>query len=104
MIEDTFDFAARAIARALGDEVTWKPGTAEEKQVYAVFSNGFDRVQSGDVRISSKRPEIQIPGSVLPSEPARGDRVEIRNETFEVANPKRDAEAVSWNLVLKRVD
>lgn len=101
-IDDTFDFAVGSIVQALGDEVVWKPGDAEETTIRAVFGDGFERVQSGDIRISSRSPEILVRASDLPSEPARGDEVRVRGTLFEVATPKSDAEDVSWTLVLKR--
>lgn len=102
-IAQTFDFAARAVNRALGDVVTWRPGTASEKEIRATFGHGFERVTSGDVRISSRRSEIMVVLSDLPEAPAKGHQVLIREELFEVVNPQQDVEAVSANLVLKKL-
>lgn len=101
-IEETWDFAMGAVVGALGDEVVWKPGTAEETTLDAVFGDGFERVRGGDVRISSRSPEIMVRASDLPSDPTKGDQVRVRGILFEVATPKSDVEAVSWTLVLKR--
>lgn len=101
-IEETWDFAMGAVTRALGDDVTWKPGTAEETSLKAVYGEGFDRVASGTVRVSSTRPEIMVRASDLPSEPARGDEVSVRGTTYVVSTIEQDVEAVSYNLVLKR--
>jgi hypothetical protein len=102
LIRDTFDFAAGEIARALGDEVTWRPGHAEETTVYAVYGRGFELVQRGEIRINSHKPEIMIRSDDLPSEPLKGMRVEVRGMMFEVATPQLDVEGVSYTLVLKK--
>jgi len=101
-IEDIFDFAAGAVTGALGDEVTWKPGTASEATIKGVYGRGFDRVQSGNIRLSSNRPELMVRASDLDSDPVEGDELEVRGITFEVVTPKLDVENVSWTLVLKR--
>lgn len=104
-IESTFAFASRATCRALGDVVVWRPETAYEKEIRAVFGRGFDQVASGTVRVSSRRPEITIALSDLDDgeDPEEGFEVEIRGTRFMIASPpQHDVEAVSALLVLKK--
>lgn len=103
MTSSVWDFAARAINGALGDVVTWKPGTPQELEVRAVFGNGFERVRSGEIRVASTRPELTVVLSELPEPPAQGDQVRVREQLFEVATPRPDVEAVSVTLTLKAV-
>lgn len=97
MIRDTFDFAVSAIGNALGDEVTYNGAT-----VRAVFGSDFAAVQSGDVRLSSRRPEISVRLDDLPAEPESGDEVVVRGVSYTVATVRPDVEDVSATLVLKR--
>lgn len=103
MSQDYFDLAAQAYVDAVGDEVTYNG-----EQIHAVFGSGWVSVESGDVRISSRRPEIYIRLADLPDGAAAGltpgepgDEVEIRGRLFEVATVKPDAEEVGVDLVLK---
>lgn len=91
------------LTRSLGELVTWRPGTPEESEVYAIFGNGFQRVQAGELRVSSQRPELMVRLADLPSEPQEGYEVMVRGSLFTVASkPQMDVEAVSANLVLKK--
>lgn len=101
-IESTFAFASRQVSRALGDTVVWRPDTAfEQDDVKAVYGRGFRRVPSGDLRVSSRRPEITVALSDLDTDPEVGYEVEVRDTRFEVARVEHDIEDVSATLVLK---
>ena len=101
-IESTWDFAAGAINNALGDVVTWKPGTGSETEIKAVYGNGFERVQSGAIRIASRSPELSVRASDLPADPVEDDELTVRGITFKVVKAKADVEDVSFTLVLKK--
>ncbi|HSH45106.1 MAG TPA: hypothetical protein VK966_04590 [Longimicrobiales bacterium] len=96
MIRETYDFAVDAIVNAMGDEVSYLGTT-----VPAVYGSGFSRVQSGDVRVSSRRPEIMARLDDLPTAPEQGHEVAVRDQMFEVASVQPDVEGVSVTLVLK---
>lgn len=96
-VEDAFDFAAESVVRALGEEVTYEGATIE-----AVYGRGFNRVDGGDIRVSSARPELMVRLADLSTAPAAGDAVTVRGMDFTVATPKIDVEGVSATLVLKR--
>ncbi|HSH44727.1 MAG TPA: hypothetical protein VK966_02670 [Longimicrobiales bacterium] len=98
MIRDTFDFAADAIVQAFGDEVAYKGNT-----IRAVFGSGFQRVESGDVRVASRRPEISVRLDDLPTAPEKGEPVTVRSLAYEVAAIRPDVEDVSVTLVLKAI-
>lgn len=98
-MKDAYDFAAGEIARVLGEEVTYQGAT-----VPAVFGSGFQRVQSGEIRISSRRPEIMVRLADLAAPPLEKDLAVIRGQTYEVATVRPDVEDVSATLVLKAVD
>jgi len=98
VIRDTFDFAASAINQALGDEVEYNG-----KRVMAVYGNEFAAVLSGEVRVSSRRPEITVRLDDLDTPPKQGDRVVVRGLTFEVATVRYDVEDVTATLMLKKV-
>lgn len=102
MIRDTFDFAMGAVVGALGDEVIWKPGRPDERKIQAVFGSGFQIVASGEVRITSRRPEVMVRQSDLPSPAVEGDQIEVRGLLLEVVTPQPDVEDVSMTLVLKK--
>lgn len=97
MIRGTFDFAAAQIGRALGEDVTYNGET-----VRAVFGSEFAAVQSGDVRLSSRRPEIMVRLDDLPANPVAGDKVVVRGVEYSVATIRPDTEDVSATLVLKK--
>lgn len=99
MIRDTFDFAIAQIVDALGDEVEY-----EGIRIMAVYGAGFTRVQSGEVRLSSRQLEIAVRLDDLPRRPEQGDRVVVRGQVCTVAQVKPDVEDVSATLVLKRAD
>lgn len=107
-ITDTFDFAVEAIAHALGVSVTYTRDGFAPVTVEAVAGDGFERVQSGPVRIGSSRPEVMIRLADFPDFPmtpadARGDSVVVDGVTHEVASLRPDVEGVSATLVLKVV-
>ena len=106
-IRDTFDFAAGAVAHALGESVVYTRTGSDPVTVEAVIGSGFERVQSGGVRISSSRPQIGVTLSDFTEfdmgpEDARGDSVSFLGETYEVVSLQTDIEGVSANLVLKK--
>lgn len=108
MIRETFEHAADAIVSAFGQAVLY-----EGVEIQAVFGNDFRVVDSGEVRVSSKRPDLYVRFADLPEgvdEPEAGHTIEIptsiEDETgplFEVATVKPDLEGVGATLVLKRV-
>lgn len=97
-MKDTFDFAAGEIARVLGEEISYNGAT-----VPAVFGSGFVRTESGEIRITSRRPEIMVRLADLPDAPVEKDLAVIRGQTYEVATVRPDVEDVSATLVLKTV-
>lgn len=97
MIRDTFDFAAAAVAHALGEEVLYNG-----RPIMVVFGAGFTLVESGEVRLSSSRPEISVRLDDLVAAPVAGDRVEVRGVEYDVATVRPDTENVSATLTLKR--
>lgn len=109
LIRDTFDFATEAVVETLGETVTYTGGMVVGLEVEAVFGSEGITVQSGDVRASSKRPEILLRKDALvdaagtPHEPQKDDLVQIRGDTYEVARALQDTEEVSWRLALKLV-
>lgn len=105
-ISDTFDFAMESVVHALGEPVTYTRDGLDPVTVEAVIGTGFERVQSGEIRVSSSKPEIAVRSAdfAFSLEPVdvRGDVVVFGGLTFEVANSKGDIEGVSRTLVLKR--
>ena len=107
-IQDTFSFAAEAIAHALGEPIVYRRGAFDPVTVDAVIGSGFQRVESGEIRVSSTKPEMMVPNSVfeefeMAPEDARGDHIEIISSElhFTVVNVRPDIEGVSSVLVLK---
>jgi hypothetical protein len=108
-MRDAFLAGAAVYADAAGEEVTYRVlddqgAPVEELEIRAVVEDEFEVVQSGDVRISSKRPEIYVTlesfeGSTH-GEPREDDEVDVRGGTFEVATPKPDGQGGVF-LVLK---
>ena len=103
MTQEVFDAAAGAYVHAVGDEVTY-----EGLPVRAVFGSGWVSVGSGDVRVSSKRPELYVafadlpPGAAAALDPAEhGDCVTVREKEFKVVAVRPDVENVGAMLVLK---
>lgn len=99
MIRDTFDFAAAQIVGAFGDEVVYEGAT-----IGAVYGAGFTRLQSGEVRVASRRLEVDVRLGDLPCRPKQGDRVTVRGQECEVASVQPGVEDVTATLVLKRLD
>lgn len=107
MVREIFDTAAGAYVDAVGTDVEYNgPNT-----IRAVFGSQWLSVQSGDVRVSSRRPEIYVrladlpagaAAALTPGEP--GDTVDVLGTLFEVATVKPDLESVGVTLVLKLVD
>lgn len=105
MSDDTFQYAADSIVGALGEAIEYDGAPAR-----AVFGSEFAAVQSGNVRLSSRRPEIQVSRGHLPQEPTTGEplepqeghQVRIRGVDYVVVTVRPDTEAVSWTLTLKR--
>jgi hypothetical protein len=111
-MRETFDFAAAAINHALGEEIVYTRAGIAPLTVEAVFSSGFERVHSGEVRVSSARPELVVryadfeaDGFVygMGPEDVRGDHVAVAGLEFDVVTSRPDPEGVSTTLVLKRV-
>lgn len=98
MIRDTWDFAAEAVAHALGDEVIYAGVPVE-----AVYGAGFAAVDGGQVKVSSRSCTISVRFDALPKVPAEDDLVTVRGVEFRVATIEPDVEDVSATLHLKRV-
>lgn len=108
MIRDTFDFAQEAIVQAFGDEVTYRVDGEPDSGVAisAVFGSGFERVQSGEIRVAARNPEISVRLDELAAlgfAPSKGDELDVRGTSFEVATVQPDVEGVSATLRLKKV-
>lgn len=97
MIRDTFDFAADAVVGALGEEVLYNGVPAR-----GVFSSQFREVVGGEVRVSSRRPELSVRLAAFPCTPAEGDTVRIRDVDYLVTTVRHDHEDVTATLILKR--
>lgn len=112
---DTFAFASQAIGRALGVQCIYS-GPAGHRTVDAVLGAGFERVESGvgggDVRVSSRRLEIQVTAADFDTEDtdveawtdATIEFIEgpLAPEICQVVNATPDIEGVSLTLKLKR--
>lgn len=98
-----WEFAAGAIVDSeLGEEITWRPGTASEATIRAVFGRGFEKVSSGEIRVSSRSPEVNVALADLDEDPAKDYGVDIRGVLYAIASIRHDVEGVSVYLVLKR--
>lgn len=112
-MQDTLAFASQAIGHALGLQAIVTTPAHGPRAVDAVLSAGFDRLQSGNARVSSQRVEVQVTADDFETASVRledwaGGSVEflegpLQGETLEVANAKPDAEGVGVTLILKRV-
>lgn len=112
---ETFAFASQAIGRALGVRCIYA-GPAGHRTVDAVLGAGFERVESGvgggDVRISSRKLEIQVTAADFDTEDtdvevwtdATIEFLEgpLKSEILQVVNATPDVEGVSLTLRLKR--
>lgn len=96
------------MGRVLGEEVQYDRDGDGPRPVNAILGREFQALQSGDIRISSKRFEITIAMDEFREvfeglgDPAPGDLVEVQETDWHVVTPKIDAEGVSWTLTLKR--
>lgn len=110
-MQDTFAFASQAICHALGVQVIYS-GSAGHGTVSAVLGAGFESVESGDVRVASRRLEIQVTAADLGITATDGDTWNsgtvqflegpLAGEILNVAKAKPDIEGVSVTLLLKR--
>lgn len=106
-MKDTFDFAVDALVQAHGEAIVYN-----NEPMRAVFGSEFTAVQSGDVRLSTRRPEIMVrladmpnPHGLFPTPlPKPGDVVVVRERPFSVVTVRPDIEDVSAILVLKATD
>ncbi len=112
---DTFAFASQAIDRALGVQCIYS-GPAGHRTVYAVLGAGFERVESGvgggDIRVSSRKLEVQVTAADFETEDtdveawtdATLEFLEgpLESHILSVVNAKPDIEGVSMTLQLKR--
>lgn len=111
-MQDTFAFASSAIGRALGVSAIVTVAMFGPRTVDVVLGAGFERVQSGDVRVSSRRLEVQVTADDFDTESIdiedwAGGTVEflegpLSGQILNVANAKPDVEGVSLTLTLKR--
>lgn len=104
MIDEAFVDAEDAYVSAAGVEITYAGAT-----IRAVFGAGFISVQSGDVRVGSRRPEVHVARADLPDwanalldPPEGGDELRIADEFYEVVTVKPTTEGTGFDLVLKR--
>lgn len=104
-IRDTFEVAAGEIVEALRDDATY----AGTEGVPVIWGSDFQGVQSGDVRVSSRRPEVYVRYKDLPEDPLTGepvtpqagDEITVRGVDYTVATPRPDTEDVGVYLTLK---
>ena len=109
---DTFAVASRAIAHALGVQAIVTVAGHGPRTVDVVLGTGFERVQYGDVRVSSRKLEIQVTADDFDTEGVEIEdwtdgQVEflegpLSGELLDVVNAKPDIEGVSLTLTLKR--
>lgn len=103
-VPDAWEFAAEAIIDSeLGEEITWRPDTASEATIRAVFGRGFEKVSSGEIRVASRSPEINVALADLDEDPAKDYEVDIRGALYTISSIRHDVEGVSVYLVLKKV-
>lgn len=104
-IRETFEVAAGEVVQALADTATYN-GT---EGIPVVWGSDFQSVQGGELRISSRRPELYVRYIDMPEDPvtgdpavaAKGDEVEVRGVLYEVATVRPDTEDVGTYLTLK---
>lgn len=111
-MQDTFAFASRAIGRALGVRARYTGPRFGPRTVDVVLSSGFNRVQSGDMRIASRKLEAQVTAEDFDTtsvaiEDWGGGTIEflegpLDGQILDVVNAKPDNEGVSVILILKR--
>lgn len=109
-MREAFLAAAAVYVDAVGEDVTYRVldaqgGVVEELELQAVVEDEFLVVQSGEVRLSSRRPQIFVTlesfeGSAN-GEPREDDEVDVRGHTLEVATVKPDGQGGAF-LQLKR--
>ncbi len=109
---DAFSFASSAIAHALGVQAIVTVAGYGPRTVDVVLGAGFERVQSGDVRVSSRRLEVQVTADDFGTESVdiedwTDGTVEflegpLSGDILDVVNAKPDIEGVSLTLTLKR--
>lgn len=114
---DTFAFASQAIGRSLGVRCIYA-GPAGDRTVDAVLGAGFERVESGvgggDIRISSRKLQVQVTAADFDTEDTDVEvwtdatlgflEGPLEGQTFQVVNSKSDIEGVSVTLQLKRTN
>lgn len=111
-MQDTFDFAAQSIAHALGVMVIVTTPLFGPRTVEGVLSSGFQQVASGDVRVDSRRLEVDVPRADFETSSTRleewaGGSVEflegtLSGEIMSIAKARPGNEAAFVTLVLKR--
>lgn len=113
-MQDTFAFAAQAVNHALGVQVIYTGPLFGPRTVDAVLGSEFDAVQSGDVKVSSRKLEIELATADFDTTDVRveswaGGTVEflegpLKGEVLEAVKARPGAEGVSVVLVLKRTE
>lgn len=111
-MQDTFDFAAQAIAHALGVVVIVTVPSYGPRTVEGVLSSGFQQLASGEVRVDSRRLEVDVVRADFATmstklEDWAGGTVEflegpLQGEVAEIAKARPGAEAAFVTLGLKR--
>jgi len=111
-MQDTFAFAAQAIGHALGVSVVIETPVFGPTTVEAVLSSGFSQVASGEVRVDSRRLEVDVAVAELATDSTelekwKGGTVEFREgplvgEIVEIVKARPGAEGAFVTLGLKR--
>jgi hypothetical protein len=106
VIRDVFEFAAGEIVQGLADSAVYNG----VEGVPVVWGSDFQAVQSGDLRLSSRRPEAYVryadmpvdPLTGDPAPPERDDLLVVRGLDYRVVTVRPDLEDVGCYLTLKR--
>lgn len=111
-MQDTFDVAAGAIAHALGVAVIVTTPLFGPRTVEGVLSSGFQQVVAGDIRVDSRKLEIDVVRADFATESTKledwaGGTVEFlegtaAGEIMTIAKAKPGNEAAFVTLQLKR--
>lgn len=111
-MQDTFDVAAGAIAHALGVAVIVTTPIFGPRTVEGVLSSGFQQVAAGEVRVDSRRLEVDVVRADFETESTKleewaGGTLEVlegplTGEVLHIVKAKPGNEAAFITLQLKR--
>lgn len=108
-MREAFLAAAAAYVDAVGEAILYRPHSiepVEEHELQAVVEDEFLVVQSGEVRLSSRRPQIYVTleslEAITADGPAEDDEVTVRGHELRVATVKPDGQGGAF-LQLKRL-